>query len=332
MSAAGSRETRTEIPKVKRARVKAKRPDHEKLIITYEKDAKLQGLCQATLYSRGYTLRSFGKFMDDRDTHILDADREDIRAWIEAKRFSNECTTLTIKNTLTHISGLFDYLEYEGLVSSNPVPAVRKRYMRSYKDSNECHSHRLVSVEEMAQLIKSALDIRDRCIMVLMAKTGIRRGELVSLDASDINLDDQSILLKSTGKRSNRLVFFDDEAAVILRRWLAVRQARNKKNDPALFISQKNVRLGKKGIDDVVKDHASRLGLHDTESDDLEDHFGSHCFRHWFVTNLLRAGCPRDYVQWLRGDAPREAIDIYNHIDPPDVKKAYLACIPQLGL
>jgi hypothetical protein len=40
----------------------------------------------------------------------------------------------------------------------------------------------------------------------------------------------------------------------------------------------------------------------------------------------------REYVQWLRGDALREAIDIYNHIAPEDVGKSYLAHIPQLGV
>jgi hypothetical protein len=40
----------------------------------------------------------------------------------------------------------------------------------------------------------------------------------------------------------------------------------------------------------------------------------------------------REYVQWLRGDAIKEAVDIYFHIDPKDVQEAYLACIPQLSI
>ncbi len=37
-------------------------------------------------------------------------------------------------------------------------------------------------------------------------------------------------------------------------------------------------------------------------------------------------------MKWLRGDALNEAIDIYNHIDPEDVKRGYIAHIPQLGI
>ncbi len=40
----------------------------------------------------------------------------------------------------------------------------------------------------------------------------------------------------------------------------------------------------------------------------------------------------REYVQWLRGDAIREAVDIYFHVDPVDVRRSYLASIPQLGI
>ncbi len=307
------------------------RPSPAKTIEAYINDLKLQNIAPATLESRTGRLRLFCTFLEARKVHPLDVGREDIRAWIEYKRFEGGCTTQSIKNTLTAISGLYDYLEYEGLVSVNPVPAVRKRYMRSYKN-NECHTHQLLTVEQMSALVKSALDIRDRAILLVLAKTGIRRNELASLDVSDVDLEAQSIILKPTAKRSNRQVFFDEECRTVLKRWLAVRQGRNKHNSPALFINQQAKRLGRNGINQVIKAHAVRCGLYDTASDRMEDHLSAHSFRHWNVTNLLRNGMRREHVQWLRGDSLREAIDVYNHIDPKDVKEAYMACIPQLGL
>jgi len=41
---------------------------------------------------------------------------------------------------------------------------------------------------------------------------------------------------------------------------------------------------------------------------------------------------PREYVKWLRGDAIKEAVDIYYHIDSEDVRRSYLAHIPRLGI
>ncbi len=41
---------------------------------------------------------------------------------------------------------------------------------------------------------------------------------------------------------------------------------------------------------------------------------------------------PREYVKEIRGDSRQEAIDLYNHIDPRDLRDAYLAAIPRLGV
>jgi integrase len=59
---------------------------------------------------------------------------------------------------------------------------------------------------------------------------------------------------------------------------------------------------------------------------------GPHRFRRWFTTWLLRNGMPREYVKELRGDKRGEAIDIYHHIDRQELRKAYLAYIPKLGV
>jgi integrase/recombinase XerD len=40
----------------------------------------------------------------------------------------------------------------------------------------------------------------------------------------------------------------------------------------------------------------------------------------------------REFIKALRGDRRREAIDIYDRIDREELRRAYLAFIPQLGL
>ena len=72
---------------------------------------------------------------------------------------------------------------------------------------------------------------------------------------------------------------------------------------------------------------ARRAGLHDPTSERLEDHSGPHCCRHWF-----RNGMKREYIKELRGDSRKEAFDLYNHIDSKELKEAYLAAIPQMGI
>jgi integrase/recombinase XerD len=41
---------------------------------------------------------------------------------------------------------------------------------------------------------------------------------------------------------------------------------------------------------------------------------------------------PREFIQELRGDVRKEAIDIYDHIDKKELRESYLAKKPQLGI
>ena len=181
-------------------------------------------------------------------------------------------------------------------------------------------------------MINSEMDIRDKAIITLLAKTGIKRNELISLDVSDVDYVEQKMRLKPTAKQTNRTVFFDDDAAFMLRRWLRIREGVNRRKENALFLSTWSYRTSRNDVYLLVVTAAQRVGLHNSESDKMEDHFSPYCARHWDTAYLLWAGMKREYVQWLRGDAIKEAVDIYFHVDPKDVQQAYLAAIPQLGV
>jgi len=198
----------------------------------------------------------------------------------------------------------------QSLAEKNPVTEVQKRYTQRYKSDGESQTHKIVSVEEASALVDPLVDVRDKAILLFLFKTGIRKGELISLNVDSVNLKlkGQSLILQSTKKRTNRTVFFDDEAAYYLRRWLAIRERRAGSNCEALFLSTRGERLDRRGVDYMIRKAALRVGLHDANSDRMEDHFSAHCCRHWFTTHLLRAGMRREYVQWLRGGTPSEKL------------------------
>jgi integrase/recombinase XerD len=252
--------------------------------------------------------------------------------FLEYLRKDREVGLNTIGNYFTSMVMFYEFLEFEGYVDKNPVYSVRKRYIRRYKDNDEGQMRKLISIEEMTKLINSTLDVRDKAIITLLAKTGIRRKELITLDVDDIDWVDQSIRLKPSPKRTNRTVFFDDETAIILHRWIKARETRNVKGSKALFINNLGGRLNRNGVYLAVSKPAEMIGLHNPNSDRMEDHFSPHCCRHWFTTHLRRAGMPREFIQELRGDVRKEAIDIYDHIDKKELRESYLAKIPQLGI
>ena len=306
--------------------------DAEQLLEMFCEDCRLRGMTEESIRRYRSSIRIFLKFLEGRGISVDRVDVHALRRFLQHVRFERRAKYKTVENYFSAISAFYDYLVFEGLVSRNVILPFRRRYLKRYKNGYDDPERKLLTVEEMSRLINSIMDPRDKAIAVLLAKTGIRRGELLRIDVDDINWEDYSITLKPTPKRSNRTVFFDDECAIVLKRWLRVREKLNPKTK-ALFISYNTLgRLSRNGVYNAVVKYARRLGFHDPGSPRLEDHFGPHCFRHWFTTWLLRNGMPREYVKELRGDRRREAIDIYHHIDREELRRAYLACIPKLGI
>ena len=305
--------------------------DMDRLIQDFVKDCQLRGMSPRSIPHYGYIPKVFKNYLEGQGVDFQTVDKDHLRGFIEYLRIEKGVAGKTVENYFAVLSTFYDYLTFEGLVSSNPVLPIRRRYLRRYKD-NSMQERQLISVEAMGRLINSEMDIRNKAIIALLAKTGIRRGELISLDVDDVDLVEMRIKLKPTAKRSNRIVFFDAETAFILRRWLKVREGRNKKGIPALFLNAMGDRLDRGGVLLLVAEAARRVGLHNPDSERMEDRFSPHCCRHWFTTHLRRAGMRREFIQELRGDSRREAIDIYDHIDLKELKEAYLAAIPQLGI
>jgi len=103
-------------------------------------------------------------------------------------------------------------------------------------------------------------------------------------------------------------------------------------DEVALFVGDLGRRIGRNMVYRIVTEQAERVGFFDSDSLLLEDHFTPHCFRHWFTTHLRRNGLSREFIKELRGDSRREAVDVYDHIDHGELRKAYLASIPRIGV
>lgn len=299
------------------------------LLALWQKDAQTRGMTSDSIRSYRYIIQRYLTFLDGQDP--VKVDKTTIRAYVDFMR-SNGAKVVTVGHHLTAISNFYGFLIFENMAKANPVLDTRKRYVSCYKNDSEASAKKLISVKEAAHLVNSAFDIRDKAMIILLLKTGVRRRELLAMDVADINWQDQSILLKPTKKRSNRTVFFDAEAARYLRAWLRVREDRNQMGSDALWITSWGRRPSTDGGNKIFRKAAIRAGLHNGSSKKIEDHLGPHCCRHWFTTHLRRAGMPREFIQELRGDSRREAIDIYDHIDKLELRESYLARIPQLGV
>jgi integrase/recombinase XerD len=309
--------------------------DDDKMISQFILDCKLRNFSEDSIRSYDSILRVSSRFFAQTGRTLLNLDKFALRELLS--HLTTDCgySAKTLENYFSALSSFSDYLTYEGYTDRNPILPFRKRYLRQYKADTHSKgaSRKLVSIEQMRMLLNSILAPRDRAIVTLLAKTGIRRKELIKIDVDDIDWEEQSIRLKPHPKRSNLTVFFDDECARILQRWLKTRSnCKLSSSCKALFIGDRGERLERHGVYGIVTKYAERVGLHNSKSKRVEDHFTPHCCRHWFTTHLRRNGLRREYLKELRGDARKEAVDIYDHIDKKELRRAYLAAVPLLGI
>ena len=302
------------------------------LIRDFVGDCRLRGYSPETIRSHRSNLRTIHRFLTRNGSGFTDVNKDTLRRLLDYLKNTRHVGSKTVESYYSALSSFYEYLVFEDLVHANPVPGFRKRYLTQYKNRQPGAQRKLLSVEDMSRLINGTLEVRDRALMTVLAKTGVRRGELISMDVDDIDWEKGRIKLKGKNKRSNLYVYFDEETAVLLSRWLRVREGYTAPGEKALFVGDKGRRIGRNIVYRVVTGHAERLGFHDPASNRLEDHFSPHCFRHWFTTHLRRNGMSREFIKELRGDSRGEAIDIYDHIDHDELRKAYLAAIPRLGV
>lgn len=279
-------------------------------------------------------VKTFIKFVGDpikvdnntlRD--FLDYLREDMvykRGRIKKKGVCNQ----TLNAYFSAIACYFDFLLYTQKISNNPVPPFRRRYLaRNKKQFNGENSRQLLSLEQMRQLVNLKMPIQERAVLMVLCKTGVRRGELLSMDINDINLEKGEIILKPKAKRTNRLVFFDDETTEVLKIYLKWRTPKAKSD--ALFISPTGARIRKDEPNRILAKYGRKLGFHNPRGP-LNKRTSPHCLRHFFTTILRQNNMRREFIQELRGDKRRETIDIYDHILVSELKESYLKCIPKL--
>jgi integrase/recombinase XerD len=250
------------------------------LLTAFLADQRIRRMAPKSMAKDEIRMRTFLTWAEARQLNPCLARREDVLSYLVHLQDAGH-KAATLQREFSTLGIFYEFLEERGDSSSaSHVRSIRKKYLRDCKPDAE--ERQIISVEQAAQMVAATIDTRDRSILLLLLKTGIRLGESEKLDLSDVDMTGMSIRLKPTAKRTNRTVFFDCEAQEALLRWLAIRE-RRANGDPALFLATNRGRLLENGLRKLILRAASRVGPH-TPGAPLERRFGHHCCRHWFTT------------------------------------------------
>lgn len=143
---------------------------------------------------------------------------------------------------------------------------------------------------------------RNTALVVMLAYSGLRVAELISLDRDDVDVEAGTIHVRHGKGDRERYVPLHALAAKALTRYLTSRFDQ----DAALFVSRKHRRLSTSQVRRVVQEVAGEAGIHKRVT--------PHKLRHTFATMLLEKGVNIRVVQELLGHASITSTQIYTHV------------------
>ena len=118
-----------------------------------------------------------------------------------------------------------------------------------------------LEVEKLVAATKGARnEARDRCLILLMSRHGLRVSEAVGLKLSDVDMEGRSLYVKRLKKGLSTTQPLRSEELRALKAWLAER-ARMKPTGKALFISERRQPLNRKTAWALIRDYGEAAGL-----------------------------------------------------------------------
>lgn len=150
---------------------------------------------------------------------------EEIRKYLVDYQKINNCSKVTVDNIRRNISSFFSWLEEEDYILKSPMRRIHK--IKTKQPVKE-----IISDEAIELLRDNCQCSRDLAMIDLLYSTGIRVGELVNLNVSDVDFEARECVVFGKGDKE-RKVYFDAKAKLHLQNYLKKRDDDN----PALFVS-----------------------------------------------------------------------------------------------
>ncbi|MBI2927913.1 MAG: tyrosine recombinase XerC [Verrucomicrobia bacterium] len=169
--------------------------------------------------------------------------------------------------------------------------------------------------------IDEAACYRDAAIVETIYSCGLRISELCNLRAEDLNFDAQIVRVLGKGKKE-RLVPIGAPALEAIRLYWAKLKAAPHGTAPVFLPSTKKVKpLSPRILQQRLKRHLALAGL--------DPSLTPHKLRHSYATHLLDAGADLRSVQELLGHAHLVTTQVYTHLTPERLKRAYEKAHPR---
>ena len=198
-----------------------------------------------------------------------------------------QASAATRNSRLAAIRAFFRFLVAEDRIARDPTAGIHSATLPERAPT-------FLTAEEFAKLRRAVEEHaaefylrRDLAILVTLWNTGLRLAELLSLDLAVVDFEAE--VFRAVCRKGGKVlpVHFNVDVTIALRRWLWQRKEYpNATTSPALFLSDRGLRLSARAVEDLVGKYAKLAGI--------DKHVTPHVLRHYlgFLTMSSDMGQP----------------------------------------
>lgn len=166
---------------------------------------------------------------------------------------------------------------------------------------------KVISLEEVREIIKNTNNIKHRCIVSLLYSAGLRRNELLCLKLGDIDSKRMVITIKNGKGNKDRQTILSASVLKDLRVYYATWKPK-----VYLFEGQSGGQYSPQSILTIIKRAAKKAGI--------KKNITPHMLRHSFATHLLENGTDLRYIQVLLGHNSTRTTEVYTQVAINNIK------------
>jgi integrase/recombinase XerD len=216
-------------------------------------------------------------------TCLEEISKRDIEAFIEHEQ-DRRLMLSTVRTKLHCVNAFLGYAIDTGVVGAE----VLARRIRLKKPET---LPRAMDPDDVRQFISGVDNPRDRAMIMVLLRTGMRIGELLNTKMNDLHLKDRKIdIYEGEKNRQGRVVYLSDDAMAALKAWLKIRDV----HPEFLFFAQGRKSMAYSTARLIFEQYIAKAGL-------AHKGYSLHALRHTFASELLNAGMRIECLQPLMG-------------------------------
>ena len=271
------------------------------------------------------TIRAYQSDLEQFHVHMTDTPAteitsQDLEVYLD-KLGGGPYRDTSVRRKVAALKVFFRFLEEQGIVPESPARKLKIRKPVENRVptvlSNREVRALLAAPKEQVEELSVAREhsagsrnryfcaVRDNVILELLFSTGIRIGELVALNVSDVDIERKQIQITGRATRGRVVALSSDTLPEAMSQYLELRGERSL-STPALFVGRSGTRLTIYSIENIFKKHV-RLA-------EIKRHVTPHSLRHTMAAQLVSSGADIKEVQEILGHASILSTQVYTRL------------------